>query len=56
MKRSGYISLRHNSLRDIIAKLLETAEYKDVTTEPPLLHVSYLGTPSYNVHNRDLAE
>ena len=39
-KRGGYVSLRHNSLRDMIAELLRTAGCKDVTTEPPLLPVS----------------
>ena len=36
----GYVSLRHNSLRDVLAELLETAGCKDVTTEPLLIPVN----------------
>ena len=39
-KRGGYVSLRHNSLRDVLAELLETAGCKDVTTEPLLIPVN----------------
>ena len=39
-KRGGYVSLRHNSLRDALAELLETAGCKDVTTEPLLIPVN----------------
>ena len=34
VKRGGYVSLRDNSLRDVLAELLETAGCKDNTTEP----------------------
>jgi hypothetical protein len=44
-KRGGYVSLRHNSLRDMIAELLRTVGCKDVTTEPPLLPVSGVHLP-----------
>ena len=39
-KRGGYVSLRHNSLRDVLAELLETAGCKDVTIEPLLIPVN----------------
>ena len=36
MKKGGYVTLRHNSLRDLLAKLMEEI-CKDVVIEPPLL-------------------
>ena len=39
-KRGEYVSLCHNSLRDVLAELLETAGCKDVTTEPLLIPVN----------------
>ena len=36
-KRGGYVSLRHNWLRDTIARLLDSAKCKDIQTEPMLL-------------------
>ena len=38
-KKGGYVSLRHNSLRDTTAELL-TQICKDVVTEPPLLDLN----------------
>ena len=35
-KKGGYVTLRHNSLRDLLAELLEEI-CKDVVIEPPLL-------------------
>ena len=36
-KKGGYVALRHNWLRDAIAKLLSSAKCKDVKIEPQLL-------------------
>ena len=36
-KKGGYVSMRHNSLVQVIAKMLVTAGCKDVMTEPQLL-------------------
>ena len=44
-KKGGYVSLRHNSLRDLIAELMTNASCKDVTTEPILLPVDGLQLP-----------
>ena len=44
-KRGGYVSLRHNSLRDVIAEMLRHADCKDVRTEPPLLPVNGVQLP-----------
>ena len=38
-KRGGYVSIRHNQIRDLEAKLLSEV-YRDVTTEPHLLPLS----------------
>ena len=38
-KKGRYVILRHNSLRDLLAELLEEI-CKDVVTEPPLLPLS----------------
>ena len=35
-KKGSYVTLRHNSLRDLLAELLEET-CKDVVIEPPLL-------------------
>ena len=35
--KGGYVSLRHNSLRDLFAELMKNAGCKDVITEPKLL-------------------
>ena len=39
-KQGGYVSLRHNSLRDLFAELLRVAGCRDVMVEPPLLPIS----------------
>ena len=39
-KKGGYVSLRHNSLRDTIAELMSNAGCRDVETEPILLPVN----------------
>ena len=44
-KRGGYVSLRHNSLRDVMAEMLRNADCKDVTTEPALLPVNGVQLP-----------
>jgi hypothetical protein len=37
-KKGGYVSLRHNSLRDLFKELMTNASCKDVYTEPILLN------------------
>ena len=44
-KLGGYVTLRHNSLRDTIANIMRTVKCKDVQTEPPLLPVSGMQLP-----------
>ena len=39
-KAGGYVSMRHNKLRDLTAELLTVAGCKDVKIEPPLLPLS----------------
>ena len=41
-KLGGYVSLRHNSLRDTFAELMRTVKCKGVQTEPVLLPVDGL--------------
>jgi hypothetical protein len=36
-KSGGYVSMRHNWLRNCIGKIMETAKCKDIQLEPPLL-------------------
>ncbi|KAG1662485.1 hypothetical protein GQR58_020916 [Nymphon striatum] len=36
-KKGGYVSLRHNWVRDVVSKLLVNVKCKDVQIEPPLL-------------------
>ena len=36
-KTGGYVSMRHNWLRNCIGKIMETAKCKDIQIEPPLL-------------------
>jgi hypothetical protein len=45
-KKGGYVSLRHNSLRDVIAELMKNAGCKDVHTEPELLSTDGVQLPS----------
>ena len=45
-KKGGYVSLCHNSLRDIIAELMKNAGCKDVHTEPQLLSTDGVQLPS----------
>ncbi len=44
-KQRGYVSLRHNSLRDLFAELLQAAGCRDVIVEPPLLPTSGVQLP-----------
>ena len=44
-KKGGYVSMRHNSLRDLIAELMTNSYCKDVSTEPILLPVDGLQLP-----------
>ena len=44
-KRGGYVSLRHNSLCDVIAEMLRNADCKDVKTEPQLLPINGVQLP-----------
>ena len=44
-KLGGYVSMRHNWLRDSIAKLMTTAKCKDVQVEPSLLPVNNYQLP-----------
>ena len=53
-KKGGYLSLRHSSLRDVIAELLETARCKDVTTELPLILVNRTELPSWTKEQMQL--
>ncbi len=39
-KKGGYVSMRHNSLRDTIANMMKEAGCSDVRTEPALLPVN----------------
>ncbi len=39
-KKGGYVSMRHNSLRDTIANLMREGGCSDVRTEPALLPVN----------------
>ena len=39
------MTLRHNSLRDVLAELMENAACKDVYTEPVLLNTSGVQLP-----------
>jgi len=48
-KLGGYVSLRHNSLRDTFADLMRTVKCKDVQTEPVLLPVDGLELPKGTV-------
>ncbi len=45
-KKGGYVSMRHNSLVDVIAKMLSSAGCKDVETEPVLLPTAGTILPS----------
>ena len=45
-KKGGYVSLRHNSLRDVLAELMENAGCKDVYVEPKLLSTDGVQLPS----------
>ena len=45
-KLGGYVSMRHNWLRDSLAKLMTTAKCKDVQLEPSLLPVNNYHLPS----------
>ena len=38
-KKGGYVSMRHNHLRDPIAHLLTSVGCRDVQTEPPLIPI-----------------
>ena len=52
-KLGGYVTLRHNSLRDLIAELLQNAGCKDVTVEPHLLPVQGVQLPNSAVKGDD---
>ena len=44
-KKGGYVSMRHNWLRDELAKMMRTVNCKDVQTEPGLLPVNNFVLP-----------